>query len=139
MELENLSYEEIQRLVADLEQNRLNALLALEQRKEQAKYELAQAIKDMIAERGYSLADIIPLLGVRKRRGSARSVAATRRSAVDNRQRTLYIDPENPDNVYSRGATPGWMKQKMQDQGYDPASKGDRNAFKANYLKVMEG
>lgn len=139
MELENLSYEEIQRLVADLEQDRLNAIAALEQRKEQAKYELAQTIKDMIAERGYSLTDIVPLLGVRKRRGPARSAVAPRRSAADNRQRTFYVDPDNSDNVYSRGATPGWMKQKMQDQGYDPANKGDRNAFKANYLKVVEG
>lgn len=138
MELENLSYEEIQRLVADLEQERLSALAALEQRKEQAKYELAQTIKDMIAEQGYALNDIVPLLGVRKRRGPARSVTAPRRSSTDNRQRTLYIDPDNAENVYSRGATPGWMKQKMQDQGYDPASKGDRDAFKANYLKVVE-
>lgn len=76
MELENLSYEEIQRLVADLEQDRLNAIAALEQRKEQAKYELAQIIKDMIAERGYSLTDIVPLLGVKKRRGPARSAVA---------------------------------------------------------------
>ena len=138
MELENLSYEEIQRLVADLEQERLSALAALGQRKEQAKYELAQTIKDMIAEQGYALNDIVPLLGARKRRGPARSVAAPRRSSTDNRQRTLYIDPDNAENVYSRGATPGWMKQKMQDQGYDPASKGDRDAFKANYLKVVE-
>ena len=139
MELENLSYEEIQRLVADLEQDRLNAIAALEQRKEQAKYELAQTIKDMIAEQGYALNDIVPLLGVRKRRGPARSAVAPRRSAADNRQRTFYVDPDNSDNVYSRGATPGWMKQKMLDQGYDPANKGDRNAFKANYLKVVEG
>ena len=138
MELENLSYEEIQRLVADLEQERLSAIAALEQRKEQAKYELAQTIKDMIAEQGYALNDIVPLLGVRKRRGPVRSVAAPRRSSTDNRQRTLYIDPDNAENVYSRGATPGWMKQKMQDQGYDPASKGDRDAFKANYLKVVD-
>ena len=139
MELENLSYEEIQRLVADLEQNRLNALMALEQRKEQAKYELAQTIKDMIAERGYVLADIVPLLGVRKRRSSSRSAVAPRRVTADNRQRILYVDPENSNNIYSRGATPGWMKQMMQDQGYDPTSRGDRNAFKANYLKAVEG
>ena len=109
-----------------------------DRRKEQAKYELAQTIKDMIAEQGYALTDIVPLLGVRKRRGPARSVAAPRRASAGNRQRTLYIDPDNAENVYSRGATPGWMKQKMQDQGYDPASKGDRDAFKANYLKVVE-
>ena len=139
MELENLSYEEIQRLVADLEQERINAIAALEQRKEQAKYELAQTIKDMIAEQGYALNDIVPLLGVRKRRGPARVVAAPRRSPADSRQRSLYVDPDNSDIVYSRGATPRWMKQKMQDQGYDPTSKGDRNAFKTNHLKVVEG
>ena len=60
--------------------NALNAIAALEQRKEQAKYELAQTIKDMIAEQGYALNDIVPLLGIRKRRGPARLVAAPRRS-----------------------------------------------------------
>jgi DNA-binding protein H-NS len=49
------------------------------------------------------------------------------------------VDPENAENVYSRGAIPGWMKQKMQDQGYDPSKKADRDAFKANYLRVKEG
>jgi hypothetical protein len=27
----------------------------------------------------------------------------------------------------------------MQEQGYDPSSRQDREAFKANYLTVLEG
>jgi DNA-binding protein H-NS len=32
---------------------------------------------------------------------------------------------------------PGWMKAKMQEQGYDPNSKTDRVAFKTNVLKAV--
>jgi DNA-binding protein H-NS len=61
------------------------------------------------------------------------------RRATGDRQYARYVDPENAENIYSRGAIPGWMKQKMQDQGYDPSKKADRDVFKANYLRVKEG
>jgi len=143
VDFENMSVEEIERLVTDYEQNRDNALMALEHRKEQAKYELAQAIKDMVTDQGYSLNDIVPLLGARKRRGPGRPAVVrppvVTRRATGDRQYARYVDPENAENIYSRGAIPGWMKQKMQDQGYDPSKKADRNVFKANYLRVKEG
>ncbi|WP_295441575.1 hypothetical protein [uncultured Thiodictyon sp.] len=50
------------------------------------------------------------------------------------RPAVAYVDPENAQNVYIRGVLPEWMKQKMQEQGYDSAKKDDREAFKANYL-----
>jgi DNA-binding protein H-NS len=129
VELENLSLEEIQEQLNQIDQNRADLEKALEDRQQQAKYDLAQEIKELIAERGYDPSEIVPLLGARKRRAAAKR---------GGRQYTRYVDPENSENVYSRGVIPGWMKQKMEDQGYDPSSKDDREAFKANYLQVLE-
>ena len=129
MEFENLSLDEIQQQLDQIEQNRADLEKALEQRRQQAKLDLAQHIKDLIAENGYELAEIASLLGTRKRRNVAKS---------GGRQYTRYFDPENPENVYVRGVIPGWMKQKMQEQGYDPSARTDREAFKANYLQVSD-
>ena len=132
MEFENLSVEEIQQQLEKLHRNRSDLEKALEQRQQQAKYDLAQQIKDMIAEQGYDLTEMVRLISGRKRRGAAPSRRTT------GRQYTKYMDPDNPANVYVRGVIPGWMKQKMQEQGYDPGSKQDREAFKANSLQVVE-
>jgi DNA-binding protein H-NS len=129
VEYENLSVEEIEQQLHAIDQDRADLEKALEKRRQEAKYELAQQIKEMIVEHGYDVADIAPLLGVRKRRAPSRK---------GGRQYTRYVDPDDPNNVYSRGVIPGWMKQKMRDEGYDPANKSDREAFKANCLQVLE-
>jgi DNA-binding protein H-NS len=167
--IENLSLEEIEQQLAQLAQDRLELENALEQRRQQGKYELAEQIKAMIAEQGYAVGvwpqhnvrkeepvgaglqgppeaprrpvyiiwrphpavvDITSLLAGRKRRGAA----AKSRVA---RQYTVYADPDYPSHVYTRGMIPGWMKAKMQEQGYDPGSKTDRETFKANVLKAV--
>jgi len=130
VQYENLTVEEIQQQLEQIEQSRTDLEKALEQRRQQAKHDIAQEIKDMIADRGYDLGDVLPLLTGRKRRAAA--------ARKGDRHYVRYIDPENPDNVYVRGVIPGWMKQKMLDQGYDPSSKGDREAFKANFLQAAD-
>jgi DNA-binding protein H-NS len=135
VEFENLSVEEIQKQLEHLDRNRSDLEKALEQRRQQAKYDLVQQIKDMIAEHGYDLAEMAQLISGRKRRGGG---AVARRTGGGGRQYTKYMDPDNPGNVYVRGVIPGWMKQKMQAQGYDPSSKEDREAFKANSLQVVD-
>jgi DNA-binding protein H-NS len=69
-------------------------------------------------------------------------VAPKRRRAsggkASDRSYTRYVDPENPENIYSRGVLPKWMKEKMAAQGYDPAVREDREAFKANYLQAVK-
>ena len=131
MGIEDLSVDEIQQQLDELAESKASLEQALEDRQQQVKYDLAQQIKDLIQEQGYDLSEIVSLLGVRRRR----SVAPKKGGA---RQYTKYVDPDNADNVYVRGVIPGWMKQKMQDQGYDPSSKSDREAFKANFLSVLE-
>ncbi len=131
MGIENLSVDEIQQQLDDLAQSQADLEQALENRRQQVKYDLAQQIKDLIQEQGYDLSEIVSLLGARRKRGAGSKKGGSR-------QYTRYVDPDNPDNVYVRGVIPGWMKQKMQDQGYDSGSKQDREAFKANSLNVME-
>jgi DNA-binding protein H-NS len=130
--IESLSVDQIQQQLQELAQNRADLEHALATRQQEAKYDLAQEIRDLIQDRGYDVAEILSLIGPRRRR----SVAAARKSS--SRQYTKYVDPDNPKNVYVRGVLPGWMKQKMQDQGYDPGSKKDREAFKAESLQVLE-
>ena len=131
MGIDNLSVGEIEQQLEELAQSKADLEQALTQRQQQAKYDLAQEIKELIQERGYDVSEIVSLIGTRRRRS-----AGARKSS--SRQYTRYVDPDNPDNVYVRGVIPGWMKQKMQDQGYDPGSKPDREAFKANSLQVVE-
>jgi len=132
VEIENLEIEEIQQQLEKLNQNRSELEQALVQRHQQAKLDLVQEIKDLIQNKRFESDEIVPLLGPRGPR--------RRRTKTDDGQRqyTKYVDPDNPENTYVRGVIPGWMKQKMQDQGYDPGSKLDREAFKANCLHVLE-
>jgi len=129
--IENLSVDEIQRKLEELAQNQANLKLALAQRQQQEKHDLAQEVKDLIQDRGYEVSEIISLVGTRRKRSSTQKKTGVR-------QYTKYVDPDDPGNVYVRGVIPGWMKQKMQDQGYNPGSKQDREAFKANFLHVLD-
>jgi DNA-binding protein H-NS len=133
VEYANLSVDEIQQQLQKLQQSQADLERALEIRRQEAKHEVAQEVKDIIQQHGYELNEILPLLTTRRRRSSSASKAAP------SRPYTQYVDPENPKNVYVRGVIPGWMKQKMQKQGYDPTVKEDRDAFKANFLKAVEG
>jgi DNA-binding protein H-NS len=127
---ENLSMEEIEDQLRMIAQSRADLEKALEEKRQHAKHELAQHIRELISEHGYDVSEIAPLVAVKKRRGA---------SGKGGRRYTRYVDPDDPGNVYSRGVIPGWMKQKMLDQGYDPSSKSDREAFKVNSLHVLEG
>jgi DNA-binding protein H-NS len=135
VELTNLSVDQIQQQLEAIEQNKAELQRALVARRQEAKHSVAQQVRDLIAQGGYELDEIVPLIVPRRRRGTA----AAARPAASGREYTRYVDPENPSNVYVRGVLPGWMKQKMRDQGYDPSVKEDREAFKNNYLKVAEG
>ena len=135
MEYANLSVVEIQQQLDEIEQSKAELQRALNVRRQEAKHGVVQQVKDLIAQHGYELEEIVPLIVSRRRRGPG---AAAPRPAVSGREYTRYVDPENPANVYVRGVLPGWMKQKMQEQGYDASVKADREAFKTNYLKAME-
>jgi DNA-binding protein H-NS len=137
VEYANLSVEEIKQQLAEIKSSEAELKRALEVRRQEAKYEIAQQIRDLIAQYGYTLDEILPLVEGKRRRATA--PAAARRPASGTRQYTRYVDPQNSENVYVRGVLPGWMKQKMQEKGYDPSSKTDRESFKSNYLQAVQG
>ena len=132
MEYTDMSVEEIRQQLAQIEQSRADLEVALERRRQEAKTQVAQQVRDLIVDNGYDINEILPLISARRRRGPAAKKAT-------NTQYTRYADPQNTDHIYVRGVLPGWMKQRMQEQGYDPSSKPDREAFKANYLTALEG
>lgn len=131
MDYKSLSVEDLQQQLQEIEKNRVNLEKALSQRWHEAKSELVQEIRELIESRGYDADEILSLVAPRRRRGSGGAKKG-------NRSYTRYVDPENPDHVYTRGVLPGWMKEKMSAQGYDPSVKEDREAFKTNYLQAIQ-
>jgi DNA-binding protein H-NS len=127
----NLSVEDLKQQLQQIEQRKVDLEKALTQRWHEAKSELAQEIRELIDARGYDAEEILSLIMPRRRRGGGGAKKG-------NRSYTRYVDPQNPSHVYTRGVLPGWMKEKMTEQGYDPSVKEDREAFKANYLQAMQ-
>lgn len=70
MEFQNLSVEQIQDQLNQIEQNKVDLENALSLRWNTAKSELAQEIRDLIEGRGYDLEEMVSLLQPRKRRGA---------------------------------------------------------------------
>ena len=129
---EQLSLDEIEERLYNLESDRAALETALEQKRQQSKTDLAQEVKDLILSRGYEIAEIVDLLTTTTRR---RGVSRARSS----RSYIRYVDPANSANVYVRGVLPQWMKEQMVAQGLDPKEKADREAFKEQYLNKMDG
>lgn len=126
MEHANLSLEEIQRQLDEADSKKAQLEKLLKSKREEGKGAVVQQIREIIADNDYDAEEIMNLV-LRRRRLSG------------NRQYRHYVDPENPENVYSRGVLPVWMREKMAEQGLDPASKEDRETFKANSLRLVEG
>ncbi len=125
-----LSLDEISQRLDNLESDRAALETALESKRQQSKKDLAVEIKDLIVSRGYDIAEIVDYL-TPKRRAAGR--------AKSNRSYIRYVDPANSNNVYVRGVLPKWMKDQMAEKGLNPKKKGDREAFKEQYLKKTDG
>ena len=130
MEFQQLSVDQIREKLHEVEQSKADLEKALQQRWQEQKSELAQQIRDLIEAQGYDAEEIMGMILPRRRRAAS--------AKKGGRSYVRYVDPQNPDNVYVRGVLPGWMKQKMVEQGYDPSVKDDREAFKANYLHAVQ-
>jgi DNA-binding protein H-NS len=123
------SIEAMRQQLAELEQQRAELERTLAARHEAAKGDIALQARELILSNGYDVEEILALVAGsagRQRRGAAQP--STRKTGY-------YVDPADPTNTYVRGATPGWMKDRMLEQGLNPGSKEDRDGFKANYLK----
>ena len=124
------SAEEIQAHLEQLRQDQAALEQALKDRRKEEKKDLAAEIRDMILERGHDVAEIADLLSSQKKR---------RRSAANstNSSYTHYADPDNPNNVYSRGRMPQWLIDKMAANGFDPSDAEQRQQFKEQHLKPL--
>jgi DNA-binding protein H-NS len=119
------SIEALHQQLAELEQQRADLERTLAERHNAAKGDIATQVKDLILSNGYSLEEILPLV----------TNSGRRRRQTSEHRTGYYVDPADPTNTYVRGPIPGWMKDKMAELGLSPASKADRNAFKANHLQ----
>ena len=122
-----LSSQQLQQQLAQLEADRKALEAALRKRRAAELNDFANEIKEQITQRGYSVDEVFSVLtkGRRKSTGTSRS------------QGRRYVDPDNPDNSYSRGPLPAWMKERMLAAGYDPADKGQREEFKTSQLELV--
>ncbi|MGQ9659860.1 MAG: H-NS histone family protein [Thermochromatium sp.] len=130
MDQSNLSIEEIQRQLEEATLKKAQLEKLLENKREEGKSAIVEQIRALILDNGYDPEEIMNLVLRRLHR---------RRKLVGDRQYRRYVDPDNPDNVYSRGVLPAWMKEKMVEHGYDPSSRQDREAFKTKVLRLIEG
>ncbi len=128
--VENLSLDEIQQRLNNIENDRAMLEKAREEKQMQSRKDLADEIREMIVGQGYDVAEILDLIGTGRKRGPGRGRGA--------RSYVRYVDPANSDNVYIRGVLPGWMKEQMAAKGLDPKSKDDRNTFKSEHLTRMD-
>lgn len=133
MEYQHLSAEELKNQIEQTKQREAELQKALNMRWQAEKSELAQEIRDLIEARGHDVEDILGHLLPSRRR---RAAGASKKAGSGNY--TRYVDPENSNNVYSRGVLPRWMKEKMAALGLNPGNKDDRESFKTNHLKPLQ-
>lgn len=120
-----MSAQAIQSQLAEMEAERKRLEAALKKRMASEISDFAKEIATMITERGYQVDEVVALLGKGKRSGS-------RRRGSD--AYAHYVDPDNAENIYSRGPLPKWLTEKMAAAGFDPGDKAQREEFKATHL-----
>ena len=125
-ESEELTSEQIKSQLEQIEADRKKLETALKQRRTLELSDFAKEIGERITERGFHVDEVVSLLAKRKKTASKRTRSA---------EYVRYVDPENPGHSYSRGPLPGWLREKMEAAGYDPADKAQREEFKSSHLQ----
>lgn len=128
-DLSDMSAEEIEEQLQQLAVSKRNLEKALERRKSRRKQDLALKVRDLILSEGFEVEEILEIVDKKKRVAGANEKPTGSYKA--------YVDPDNPENSYSRGVLPAWMKARMLAHKLDPASKEDRDQFKAQFLKAV--
>jgi DNA-binding protein H-NS len=125
-----MTLPEIDSRLAELGQEQSELMQARHQILIANRKDVAAQARELIAAAGYDPEEIVPLIN--RGRRARRAPAAAPKGAGYPR----FIDPDNPDNVYTRGVLPGWMKQKMLALGLDPKARADRDSFKESHLRL---
>jgi DNA-binding protein H-NS len=126
-EFPDQSVQELQQQLAQLEADKKALEAALRKQRAAELTDFANGIKEQITERGYSINEVFSLLTKGRRNSKGAGGPKGRR----------YVDPDNPDNTYSRGPLPAWMKERMLAAGYNPEDKAHREEFKTSHLEVV--
>lgn len=130
--IHQLSADELKAQLEALNQQRQTLSVALEQRADQERADLAAEIKTLISERGHDLEEITELVIGRSINRKRRRSASSANDAQANY--TRYADPDNPANTYTRGRMPAWLIDKMAANGFDPSDAEHRQQFKTEHL-----
>ena len=80
MEYASLSVDEIQQQLEEIEQSKAELQRALVTRRQEAKHGVVAQVRDLIAQHGYELDEIVPLIAARRRRGARHVSPPCRRS-----------------------------------------------------------
>ena len=107
----------------EAEKEKLKAEEAAERSAEIRSY--AEEIKDVCADAGWELAELIAVLAPKK----ARKSSGTRKLSS-----VIYRDPDTPGNVYRGRGMPVWLREKMIQRGYDPSKSTERARFREEVL-----
>jgi DNA-binding protein H-NS len=128
---------ELTQELAILEQRRNGLIAEMESMTEQEQLAFAREIGDEIADYceplGWTGVEILEILSARftatapksKRRG-------TRRASP------VWVNPDNPDQVYRGRGFPLWMREAMVQSGMRPDDKSERQRFRDERLQVQQ-
>lgn len=108
----------------------------IEAQRETARTELVELITKQIADHGFEPLEIVKaVVPDLEKRLKPKAKAKTAKASKAGRAPTkILIDPENPENTYTRGPAPAWMKERLQALGLDPANKEHVKQFKTEVL-----
>ena len=81
---------------------------------------LVETLRKTIADAGYKVGDVAPLLAPRK---------VIRKSAV------VFQLKGDPSKTYSKGPMPAWMKEAIAGKGMDPQDKASREIFRTLHME----
>ncbi|KOR32376.1 hypothetical protein TI05_07630 [Achromatium sp. WMS3] len=132
--LENLTLDDIQERLRNVNQDRAALQRALEHKRQQTKKQVAQEVKNLIISKGHDVMDIMNFLA--NNNSKNRNTNNDKNKVAESLAPCIqYVDPENSENIYIRGVCPDWMREQMFSHGLDPKNRRDRQLFKKQYLK----
>ena len=84
--------------------------------------EYVESIRSHCAMRDWPIAEVCAMLKLSAEKPDGRK-------AVRH-----YVHTEDSSKVYRGRVLPKWMRADMEEKGFDPASKEDRDAYRSGYM-----
>jgi len=126
---------ELAQELAILEQRRNGIIEEMESTKEREQMAFAQEIGDEIADYceplGWTGVEILEIL-------AARFTAAKPKRRGSRRASMVWVNPDNPEQVYRGRGFPLWMREAMVQSGMNPDDKSERQRFRDERLRGQQ-